>query len=197
MAKNIPATIPQGSAEQLRQHVTRALNKVSTQIAQSDRRTAPMDLGNNRITSVANPANALDAVNLRTLKKYVGDITQPPNRRTNAQGYYTIVFSNNGFITAGQLSPPYIIMPNRSGSAFQVTVACVGIGAASAAFNISVAGINILATSLVLPSGQTGPVSSTAFITGVPPLSVGTIILPVIVTAGGVSYVSLQLEVQP
>lgn len=202
MAKNIPATLPPGSIgnkpEQMRQQITRHLNKISTQIAQSDRRTAPMDLGHHRITAVADPANATDAVNLRTLKKHIADIVQQPNRRqSSGSSVYCIVMSNNGVAVSGQQSPPYIVQQNRTGVPYQVAVACTGTGTATASLNVKINGTKILASDIVIPPSTTGPYTANNFIAGVPDLTIGALVVPWVDVAGGISLFTIQLEVQP
>jgi len=202
MGKNIPILIPQGDQENLRRQVTQRLNKIGSDIAKSSFRTEPMDLGHNRITSVADPGNPTDAVNLRTLKKHLDDIAlQHVQRRQTTGTVFSIVFNNFGAATVGQLSAPYIGMPNRVGSTVLVKVAATGTGTGSTTVNLKKLNVSgtatMLASDAVLPASQTGPITVSNFTLGGSTLAVDDLIYPVVTTAGGASFLTVELEIQP
>lgn len=196
MPKFVPTLIPQGDNESVRRQVAQQLNKVKQQIAHSDYRTNPMNMGGNRITDVAEPSNPTDAVNLRYLKKKLDDITQQHISRRPLGKLYSVVFSYNGAVVAGSVSPPYTINKGQTGSPTLVSIAVTGTGTAAANFNIARNGTNVLTSDIILPSGSTGPVVVTNFVPGTS-FKIGDLLTPVVDVASGVSYADLQIQVQP
>lgn len=200
MPKLQPVTIPPTSnPETLRKFTVQHLNALSQQIAGSSQRTEPMDMGQNQINNVADPGNALDAVNLRTLKKYTQYQTHPP-QQVSGNSLYSVVFSYNGAVVAGVPSPPYIIMPSRAGTPVSVKVAVTGTGTGTGSFNISwihgTATATVLSTGITLPAGSSGPITSTAFASGVT-FAVNDLLTPVVSASGGVSNLTIEVEIQP
>ena len=189
--------IPQGDPEALRRQITQQLNRVATQVSRSSQRVEPMDLGHNRITSVADPGAPTDAVNLRTLKKHLDDITmQHQQRKAGAvSNLYSAVFSSIGTLVSGQQSAPYIIMPGRAGTPVIVKIAATSTGTADAKFNIAKNGVNIFASDLVLPTGSAGPLSYMNFIANTA-FAVNDKLTPVVNTAGGCGFVTIEVEIQ-
>src|SRR5579859_6541595 len=139
MPKNIPINIRPGdpSTENMRKQVSQQLNRMGTQLANSDRRTANLEMQGNRVVGVADPGAPTDAVNLRTLKKHLDDITlQHVQRRQGSTGsVYRVVFSNAGTLVSGQQIPPYIGF--HGGTPVSVKVAALGTGTATAHFNVA------------------------------------------------------------
>lgn len=197
MAKFTPIMIKPGNPEIARKQTSQELNRIGQKLAQSDNRTANMNLGGNRVTDVADPGNPTDAVNLRYLKKKLDDIGNLQHQR-QTRIPYSIVFSAIGAVTAGQFSAPYIMMPGKAGSPNFVTVATIpaGTGASSAQFNIARNGTSILSSDLVVPAGFQGPITVTNFLPGVT-FAVGDLITPVVIKSGGMAYVTLEVEVLP
>ena len=197
MAKYVPISIQPGRPEDERRQVSNKLNDLSQKLAQSDNRTANMNLGGNRVTQVADPGNPTDAVNLRYLKKKLDDIGNTQQFRQKRVPY-SIVFSNLGALVAGQLSAPYIIMPGKTGSPNYVLAATIPAGTGGSTCQLQVAqnGVNILAGDLIIPGGSQGPITVSNFIPGVV-FSVGDLITPVVNAGGGFAYVTIQIEVMP
>lgn len=112
---------------------------------------------------------------------------------------FSIPFSANGTVTAGQLAAPFIVGTDRVGNPTSISVAVSSISQAPTTgpliVNLAINGVNMLATDLSLPIGNEGPVSSSQFVTPMPKLSAGSKIVPVIIQAGGASYVTIQLYV--
>lgn len=197
MPRNIPILTPPGDPEQNRKQITQELNRLGSKVAQSDNRTANLNLGGNRVTQVADPGNPTDAVNLRYLKKKLDDIALQHIQRQQ-RPVYSIVFSSIGAVTTGMLSAPYIMMPGKAGSPNFVKVATIplGTGGSAAQFNLAKNGVNVLDADLVVPAGSQGPITVTNFIAGTV-FSVDDLITPIVNKAGGMSYVTLEVEVVP
>ena len=202
MANVLPVSIPSTtSIETLRQRVVVAFNNISLRIAQTDQRTAPMSMGGNRLTDVPDPSNALDAVNLRTLKKFTSPISHPRQREIPAN-VYVPVWSFYGTSTAVSTSPGYIINPNRQGIPVVAKMYAVGTGTGSTTANIYYrqGGIGtpakILTNDITLPASVFGPVSETNFTLSAS-LSVNDVLYTVVTTAGGAVNLTVELLVQP
>ena len=199
MPKAPPVLIPPGDPEGLRRQTVTQINRINQQIAKSSQRAETMDLGHNRITSVADPGAPTDAVNLRTLKKHLDDITlQHVQRQNQNTSLYSAVFSSIGTLVSGQASAPYIIMPKRAGTPVVVKVACAtsGTGTATATFNVARNGTNIMATPILFPPNSTAVVTATNFNSSAK-FDVNDLITPVVSVAGGMSFVTIEVEVQP
>lgn len=199
MAKPLPVPIPvSGDVETLRKHVVVALNGLSLRLAQSDNRTAAMSMGGNRLTDVPDPANATDAVNLRTLKKSLEGVSHP-RQKTSGQ-HYTIVWSNNS--TAIGTSPPYIVNPYRTGTPGVAKLYALGTGTGNTALNIYwVQGgtgtpTKLLAADINLPASKKGPITTMAFTLSLP-FAINDVLYSVVTTTGGASNITLELLVNP
>lgn len=195
--KNVPILIPQGDPESLRRQITQQVNRLKTQVSRSSQRTEPMDLGHNRITSVADPGAPTDAVNLRTLKKKLDDITMQHVQRKsgNPALLYSIVFSSIGQIVAGQLSAPYIIEAQRAGTPVNIKIAATTPPTGTFVFNVARNGTNILITNGTLLPGQSSVITLTNFNTNAK-FNVNDLITPVVATSGSAAYVTIEVEVQ-
>jgi hypothetical protein len=199
VAKPLPVSVPvSNDIETLRKHIVVNLNNLSLRIAQQDNRTSPMSMGNNRLTDVPDPANALDAVNFRTLKKYLQGIIRPHTK--SATNAYVICWSVNG--TATGTAPAYIINPDRTGSPSTVKIYTLNPGSSPTGANIyyrqggTGTPAKILTNDIILGSGVNGPVSSSSFnLTAA--LSVNDVLYTVITTGGGASNLTMELLVQP
>lgn len=199
MAQVLPVSIPStNSIEMLRQRVVVALNSLSVRIAQTDTRTAPMDMGGNRLINVPDPVNALDAVNLRTLKKNLQGVTHPRTR--SSENVYTIVWSMNG--TATGIAPAYIINPNRTGTPVVAKAYALGTGTGSTTVNIwykqggTGTPAKVLTNDLNLPASTNGPVSESTFNLSAT-LSVNDVLYAAVSTSGGASNYTIELLIQP
>ena len=199
MAKPLPVPIPvSGDVETLRKHIVVALNGLSLRLAQSDNRTAAMSMGGNRLTNVPDPANATDAVNLRTLKKSLEGISHP-HQKVSGQ-HYTIVWSVNG--TATGTAPPYIINPYRTGTPGIAKLYALNTGAGNTAMNIYwVQGgtgtpVKLLTSDINLPATKKGPITTMGFTLSLP-FAINDVLYSVVTTTGGASNVTLELLVNP
>lgn len=200
MPKNVPINIPPGDPENMRRQVVQAINRLGTELAKSDTRTADMDMGGNRIINCADPGAQSDVVTLRYLKKKLDELTQQHVQRKGGQRF-TIVFSHDALIVPGVQASPYVFMEGRTGTPAVVRVACLptGTGTADAKFNLSwypngtSVGTSILTNDLVLTAGSNIS-STTGFIQPII-FGVTDLITPVVNTAGGVSLVTIELEV--
>ena len=198
MARPLPVSVPVSrDIETLRKHIVVNLNNLSLRIAQQDNRTAAMSMGGNRLTDVPDPSNNLDAVNLRTLRKYLQGISHPHEKESGAD--YTIVWSTNG--TASGTAPPYIVT-RKPGKLVVAKAYALNTGASATAVNIWYTAqgtgtpTKILQNDLVLPGSKNGPVSTTAFTLPVG-VSVNDVLYAVISTAGGASNYSVELLIEP
>jgi hypothetical protein len=210
MPKNIPVNIPPGDPENVRKQVTQYMNRIGEKIAASDRRTANMEMQGNRVTGVADPGAPTDAVNLRTLKKHLDDITMQHVQRRQAgsaggSGNFRVVFAVTGTLVSGSQAPGYIFFHGATPVNVKVTALGTATATGGAKFNMARIRVtngtattsqNILAADLTLPVSNYGPVNVTNFS---PSISFQTndILVPVVSTAGGSSYVTLEVEVQP
>lgn len=203
MPKTIPIAIPlTSSLESLRQYVTNRFNAISLRLAQTDRRTQPMSMGGYRLTDVPDPANATDAVNLRTLKKELQGIgNKHQQKQIPVTGYFTTVFANSGAVTGTFTSPPYIFNPHRLGSPAEVKFFTIVAGSGSSSVNIvylpggTGTPKNLLLASLVLPASTKGPVSSVNF--ALTPSFRENDVIYAVGTGGGISNFSVELLVNP
>lgn len=209
MPKTSPMAMPQTSnMDMLRQYVTVNLNKIALLLAQSDKRTQPLSMGGQRLGDVPDPSNALDAVNLRTLKKYLQGIGNKHQQKQSPKAavdetYFTVVWATVGSVAIGtNIVPPYIFNPNRVGSPALFKVYAVGTGTANSGFNWlylpsgNGTGTKILSSDLILGPGIRGPVSANNFAID-PNFSPNDVVYPIITTAGGCSVFSLEMLVQP
>ena len=197
MAKFTPIMIKPGDTETARKQTSQELNRIGQKLAQSDNRTANMNLGGNRVTQVADPGNPTDAVNLRYLKKKLDDIGNLQHQR-QSRVPYSIVFASVGAVVAAQFSAPYIMMPGKAGSPNYVKVATIpaGTGGSQAQFNVAQNGTLILTSDIIIPAHTQGPITVTNFIQGTV-FAVDDLITPVVNVGGGMAYVTLEIEVLP
>jgi hypothetical protein len=118
---------------------------------------------------------------------------------TQSNQNFSIPFSSSGSVTAGQISAPFIVGTDRVGNPTAISVAVPSVTQAptgvSLIVNLSMNGVNMLATNLELPIGNEGPVSSSQFVSPLPKLAAGNKIVPVIIQAGGASFVTIQLYI--
>ena len=144
---------------------------------------------------IQNAGDATEPQDYVTLKQVQQLVTPSINPAQN----FSIPFSSVGPVTAGQVSAPFIVGTDRVGNPTAISVAVPSVSQAPTGVplivNLALNGINMLATNLTLPIGQEGPVSSAQFISPMPVLLAGSKIVPVIIQAGGASYVTIQLYI--
>jgi hypothetical protein len=113
--------------------------------------------------------------------------------------HFSIPFSTSGPVSIGQLSAPFIVGTDRVGNPSSISVAVPAVAQAPTSgpltINLAMNGTNLLVDNLVLPVGMEGPVSSSAFVSPLPKLAAGNKLVPVIITAGGASFITIQLYV--
>lgn len=207
MSKNIPVNIPQGDPENVRKQVSQYLNRLGEKLAASDHRTAPLQMQGNRVAGVADPGAPTDAVNLRTLKKHLDDITMDRIQRRqpdkSSGGNFRVVFGAVGTLVSGTQAPAYIFF--HAGTPVNVKVATIGTATATAKFNIAriritngtaTASQNILASDAALPPSNYGPVNAVNFVSNIA-FQTNDLLIPVVSTAGGASFTTVEVEIQP
>lgn len=147
-----------------------------------------------KIQNAGDATEPQDYVTLSQLTSVSQSISQNPQ-------HYSIPFSVSGAATTGMLSAPFIVGKDRVGRPTLVSVAVPTVAQAPSGsdllVNLQINGINLLANNLDLPIGNAGPISSSAFVSPLPILSVGSKITPVIVSSDGiVSFVTIQLYIE-
>lgn len=192
---------PVPDVESLRKQTVVQLNRLSTRLAQSSNRTEPMSMGLNRITDVTDPANPLDAVNLRTLRKTVQDLghrqKQPVPPAPPA--YYTIVWSTNGTLVSGT-APPYIVNAHRTGVPGMVRaygLTSIGTATVNVVYVPQGTGTatSLLSTPLTYSTGT--PASSSSFIANLPTLQINDVVFGTVIGVGTQVNFTLELLVNP
>jgi hypothetical protein len=145
-----------------------------------------------KIQNAGNATEPQDYVTLSQLQTLVAPVSNPNQN-------YSIPFSSVGPVSNGQISAPFIVGTDRVGNPTAISVAVPSTSQAPTGVplivNLALNGTNMLATNLTLPIGAEGPVFSSQFINPLPVLLTGTKIVPVIVQAGGASYVTIQLYI--
>lgn len=144
-----------------------------------------------RITNAAPAINQNDYVILSQLP------TIPASGGTT-QTTVTIVFSSTGSVSIGQSSAPYVVGRGRAGATpWEVhLVATTPPSGGPLTANLQLNGVNLLATDISLPSGQTTPVVSSNFLAPVPNLPYLGTIVPTITAANGAALVTISLVVK-
>lgn len=82
----------------------------------------------------------------------------------SSTSYYSIPFSSDGSVVAGQIIPGFVVGKGREGIPHQVWLTC-GVAPATAplSMNMTINGNKLLINDLTIPVGQMGPVASTVF----------------------------------
>lgn len=155
------------------------------------------DMAQAKILNLADPKDDLDAVNLRTLKKFGAVATDTGTGKGSGIEKPTIYFTFDGVPFDGEESPYAPILSNRDGfTPTEVAVSCVGPPTSTdAEINLTIAGLPMLAVNLVLPKGSQGPVFATAFALG-GGLPKGTLIQAVVAIAGGATQMTIALALR-
>jgi hypothetical protein len=160
--------------------------------------TQDIDFHGRRITNAGKAVNANDYVILSQLP-----IIAPATPASAIN--YTIPFSTSGAVDTGQLVPPFVIGPGRTGNPLQVWVASNSPLSTQSTYQITITnsanpnGLAILATPLVLPANSAGPVTVSNFISPLPFFSLGSSIDLEIISAdgsGGVLSVGVVVQLQ-
>ena len=209
MPQVTPQAIPQTtSLDMLRQYITVNLNKIAIALGQSDKRTLPLSMSGNRLMDVPDPVNATDAVNLRTLKKYLQGIGNKHQQKqapkaTVEEDYFSVVWANSGQVGTGStIVPAYVFNPNRVGAPSLFKVYAVGTGTGTSGFNFlylpqgNGTGTKLLASDLLLSPGVKGPTTANNFAI-LPNFTSNDVVYPIVTTAGGCSVFTLEMLVQP
>lgn len=144
-----------------------------------------------KIQNAGNATEPQDYVTLSQLTSAVNNVSTPNQN-------YSIPWSTNT-VNIGMVFPPYIVGQDRVGNPTSVSVAVPTSTQAPTyaplSFNIQLNGVNMLINDLTLPENQEGPVSTSAFVTPLPKLTVGAKLVPTISSAGGASYLTIQLYI--
>lgn len=170
-----PIQLPKGADTQLQEFqltVTKAFQSLCTQInAQpftKDTANEALDMGQQRVTNVSQPAAEGDAVNLGYLRRSFKS-NSPTQRSGGGNPYYQIVFGSPGDITLGTLVDfAYDVGINRSGSPVEANIsALVPPTGTSIAVNFLVysgtSTSTLLSSDLVLGTAVSTMVVSSAF----------------------------------
>lgn len=156
--------------------------------------SATFDMGNNRIVALADPQGDLDAVNLRTLKRFPpGAGAALPAATAAGVQAYAMVFDKDAALVDGETIPAYIVAKDRDGGPQEASLysriaapsdVSINFGVILPVLPIKIIPLlvnkrpdnngNINPLDLLLPAGQMGPVF---FVDGGP------------VTAGGAAIV--------
>jgi|SRR5579859_504140 len=187
----IPNIPPTSDLDTLRLSVTNALSKL---VAQLNGTSTQLDAMGARVINVAIPTSPNDAVPLRYLKYFHDKGVQVSNKQQGGVGggAYTIVFSNGGTATNGNISPPYTVGKDRSGNAEEAWLSALDAPTGSFTVNFlygtSVADCThtMLSTNLLIGSGSFGPVFQTTFTAGTV-LSHGNILVMKVVNGASAS----------
>lgn len=153
---------------------------------------AAADLGTQQIINLADPAQDLDGVNLRTLKRFAGQGGTTTPVAASGPAAYTIVFTFDGLPFDGQISPSFTVNQLRDGfSPVVVSLTAEGAPATECSVNLLIGDKNVLTADLVLPAAGLGPVYSQQF--AIRAMPAGTKIRASINLAGNSSQVVVEL----
>lgn len=160
---------------------------------------ADVSIGTHRITELADPKDDLDGVNLRTLKRAVGEPVEQTGGTGDGIEEPTIYFTFDGLPFDGEESPYAMILPNRDGFA-PTAVGLTAVGAPTAGslkINLAIVGLagDMLTVDLELPEGENGMRSTTGFrLPGA--FKTGTKVQAIITRAGGATQVTIALGIK-
>lgn len=150
------------------------------------------DLKGLKIQNAGDATDPGDYVTLRQLHQLLPDNMNPDQ-------HFSIPFSSVGVVSIGQVSAPFIVGSDRVGNPTAISVAVPSISQAPSGgpliVNLTLNGVDMLATPLTLNVGEEGAIFSSQFISPLPKLAVGYKIVPKIIAAGGASFVTIQLYV--
>lgn len=154
-------------------------------------RTQNLDMGGKKIINAGAGTAANDYAT-------IGQLPRIPDFPREKDQFYEIVWNNDGPITNDQVISSYIVGKGREGVPLSVYICTddTGIPSADCSVNLSLDGVNILDDDLVLPLGEHGPVFASNFIDPLPKLPSLARIKPIIVEAGGASFVTICLTVK-
>lgn len=141
-----------------------------------------------------NNGDAVDPQDYVTLKQLQS--SQIP--ATPGNDYFSIPFSKDTVVAAGDLTIPYNPGIGRTGQPYQVILdALVPPVTSPLTMNFQINGLSILAHDISFPVGGTAAVTSSDFIQGLPMLSVGCRLVPLVTAADGqTANVTITLLVQ-
>jgi hypothetical protein len=176
---------------------------------------ADVDMAAHRITNLADPRDDLDAVTLRTLKRF-SPAAPAVQAVPGDADYYAIVFDEDGALVDGETIPAYAVMTNRTGNPFECCLYSRVAAPGDVEINFGVLVPNshgtvpveqllmqhskdFSAANLVLKAGQTGPVfftPSISLIFGVASFPRGTIIYPKIISGSSATICTMEVGVK-
>lgn len=150
------------------------------------------DLNGLKIQNAGDATEPQDYVTLSQLQTIITPVSNPNQN-------YSIPFSSVGAVSVGQVSAPFIVGTDRVGNPTSISVGVPSTTQAPVGVplivNLALNGVNMLATNLELAVGAEGPVFSSQFIKPLPVLLTGAKLVPVIIQAGGASFVTIQLYI--
>lgn len=144
-----------------------------------------------KITNCGAATNPDDVVTLAQLQGI-----QQSTVFTNS--YFSIPFSSTGVVNVGDLVAPYTPGTGRVGKPFEVIIAAtVPPVSQDLKANVQINGTKILKNDITLPIGTTTAIIGSDFINGLPMVSRGCVIVPVITQSDGqTALVTITLVVQ-
>lgn len=161
-----------------------------------------LDLSHERITGMGDPKDDLDGVNLRTLRRFGGGARQEEQQQAAeevAAGAYTAVFTKDGLVGDGELSPWFTVNQLREGDPVVVSLSASiapTINPLQVNFRVYPPGgaavYDLLSEDLALDPGETGPAFTTEFTTSAR-LAVGAYVEMRIVQAGSAEKVAGEI----
>jgi hypothetical protein len=193
----LPANLTLTQLQALLNDRIRDVNDILTG-AVSNPAEADVDMGAHRITNLADPRDDLDAVTLRTLKRFSG--TSAPQVVSAGLDAYAIVFTKDGVLSVPELTPAYIVGKDRTGTIEEVGLyATVAPTQAVLQMNATVTRVAtispVLATDIIFPIGGIVPVYSTK-IKFTSPLKHGDVVQPTIITGGQAQLATMVVVVR-
>lgn len=161
-----------------------------------------LDLAQSKITDLADPKDDLDAVNLRTLKKFGAVPVDQGTGKGSGIEQPTIYFTFDGLPFDGEESPFAIIMANRDGFT-PTAVSASAVGAPTSTdceVAVEVLGsdlvpVELLRSNLVIPRTGHGPVFTSSFARG-GSFKKGTLLRATIVVAAGATQITVGVAIR-
>jgi hypothetical protein len=151
--------------------------------------TKDWDFHGLRIRNAGDGTSPKDYVTLEQLTTATPEVTQP-------EQFHTITWTRDVLI-AGQVLPGFVVGKGREGIPHELWLyAQTAPATGPLTIQFVVGGVNLLTTSLSLPSGAQGPVFSTLFIAPVPKLFQHTVVFPTVSAVNGAAIISIGLVVQ-
>lgn len=150
--------------------------------------TQNQDFHKLKITNAAPATDQNDYVILSQLPT----VTPPQSQRDH---HYTIVLSKDGTPSDGDVTPPFRVAKERAGIPTQVWISAIVAPTDDAFFMVQRNGVDILPVNLKLPKTVTDVLSS-QLVSPVPNFAASDKITAKVITASGVSQVSIGIVVK-